>query len=71
MMGLIKSVTADQTPTDKYFVSILVEYESQVPEVELKNFICLDYSMHDLYVTSERERANYPRYFRRHEKKKT
>ena len=69
MMGVIKSVTVEQTPTNKYFVSILVEYESQVPEVELKKFIGLDYSMHDLYVTSEGERANYPRYLRRHEKK--
>ena len=69
MIGVIKSVTVEQTPTDKYFVSILVEFENQVPEVELKKFIGLDYSMHDLYVTSEGERANYPRYFRRHEKK--
>ena len=69
MMGVIKSATVEQTPTNKYFVSILVEYESQVPEVELKKFIGLDYSMHELYVTSEGERANYPRYFRRHEKK--
>ena len=69
MMGVIKSVTVEQTPTNKYFVSILVEYENQVPEVELKKFIGLDYSMHDLYVTSEGDRANYPRYFRRHEKK--
>ena len=69
MMGVIKSVTVEQTPTNKYFVSILVEYENQVPEVELKKFIGLDYSMHDLYVTSYGERANYPRYFRRHEKK--
>ena len=69
MIGVIKSVTVEQTPTYKYFVSILAESESQVPEVELKKFIGLDYSMHDLYVTSEGERANYPRYFRRHEKK--
>ena len=47
MMGVIKSATVEQTPTNKYFVSILVEYESQVPEVELKNFIGLYYSMHD------------------------
>lgn len=69
MMGVIKSVTIEQTPTNKYFVSILVEYENQVPEVELKKFIGLDYSMHDLYVTSEGDRANYPRYLRKHERK--
>ena len=69
MMGVIKSVTIEQTPTNKYYVSILVEYENQVPEVELHKFIGLDFSMHDLYVTSEGERANYPRYLRRHGKK--
>ena len=69
MMGVIKSVTVEQTPTNKYYVSILVEYESQVPEAELKKFIGLDFSMHDLYVTSEGERANYPRFLRKSEKK--
>ena len=69
MIGEIKSVTIEQTPTNKYYVSILVEYENQVPEVELHKFIGLDFSMHDLYVTSEGERANYPRYLRRHGKK--
>ncbi len=33
-----KSVTVEQTPMNKYYVSILVEYESQVPEAELKKF---------------------------------
>ena len=69
MIGIIKSVTVEQTPTNKYYVSILVEYENQVPEVKTHKFIGLDYSMHDLYVTSEGERANYPRYFRKHERK--
>ena len=69
MMEVIKSATIEQTPTNKYYVSILVEYESQVPEAELKKFIGLDYSMHGLYVTSEGERANYPGYLRKHEKK--
>ena len=69
MIGKIKSVTIEKTPTDKYYASILVEYENQVPEVELQKFIGLDFSMHDLYVTSEGERANYPRFLRRSEKK--
>lgn len=69
IIGKIKSVTIEQTPTNKYFASILVEYENQVPEVELQKFIGLDFSTHDLYVTSEGESANYPRYLRRSEKK--
>ena len=69
IIGKIKSATIEKTPTNKYYVSILVEYENQVPEVELKNFIGLDFSMHDLYVTSEGERSNYPKFFRRAERK--
>ena len=69
MIGKIKSVTIERTPTNKYYASILVEYEKQVPEVELHRFIGLDFSMHDLYVTSEGERANYPRFLRKSEKK--
>ena len=69
MIGQIKSVTIERTPTDKYFVSILVEYENQVTPVELRKFIGLDFSMHDLFVTSEGERANYPHFLIRSEKK--
>ena len=69
ILGKIKNATIEKTPTNKYYVSILVEYENQVPEVELKKFIGLDFSMHDLYVTSEGERANYPRFLRKSERK--
>ena len=69
MLGVIKSVTIEKTPTNKYYASILVEYENQVPEVYLRKFIGLDFSMHDLYVTSEGERANYPRFLRKSERK--
>ena len=69
IIGKIKSATIEKTPTNKYYVSILVEYENQVPEVELKKFIGLDFSMHDLYVTSEGERAEYPKFFRKSERK--
>ena len=69
MTGKIKSVTIEKTPTNKYYASILVEYENQVPEAELKKFIGLDFSMHDLYVTSEGERAHYPKFLRKSERK--
>ena len=69
MEGKIKSVTIEKTPTEKYYASILVENENQVQEVELEKFIGLDFSMHDLYVTSEGEKANYPKFFRKNEKK--
>ena len=69
MVGTIKSVTIEKTTTNKYYASILVEYDNQVPEVALRKFIGLDFSMHDLYVTSEGERANYPRFLRKKERK--
>ena len=69
IIGKIKSATIERTPTNKYYVSILTEYENQVPEVELRKFIGLDFSIHDLYVTSEGERANYPRFLRKSERK--
>lgn len=63
-----KSVTVSQTPTGKYFVSILFEYENQVQEVETKSFLGLDFSMHELYVDSNGNEANYPRFYRQMQK---
>ncbi len=42
----IKSVTISQTPSGKYYASILFEYENQVQEKEdLNKFLGLDFSM--------------------------
>ncbi len=67
----IKSATISQTPTGKYYVSILVNYHKEEKEVieEIKEFdpskvIGLDYSMKELYVNSRGEHAGYPRYYR-------
>ena len=67
----IKSVTIERKPSGKYYISILIEYESQVPDVELdKNkAIGLDYSSHDFYVDSNGDKANYPKYFRLYQDK--
>lgn len=67
----IKSATIERKPSGKYYISILVEYESQVPNIELdKNkSIGLDYSLHDFYVDSNGDKANYPKYFRAHQDK--
>jgi putative transposase len=60
----IKSVTISQTPSGKYYASILCEYESQVQTVEPTTFLGLDFSMKELYVASGGNSANYPRYYR-------
>ena len=65
----LKSVTISQTPSRKYYVSILFEYEKQVQNKELLSFLSLDYSMHELYKDSNSNEPAYPRYYRSAEKK--
>lgn len=67
----IKSATVERKPSGKYYISILVEYESQVPDIELdKNkSIGLDYSSHDFYVDSNGNKANYPKFYRTYQYK--
>lgn len=65
----LKSCTISQTPTGKYFVSILYEYEEEINPVEIKKAVGLDFSMKELYVSSDKEFANYPRFYRENLKK--
>ena len=65
----LKSVTISQTPSGKYYASILFEYENQVQEKELRSFLGLDFSMHELYCDSNGNEPAYPRYYRNAEKK--
>lgn len=65
----IKTVTVSKTPTGKYFVSVLVEYENQVLEIIPKSFVGLDFAMHGLYVDSDGNNAGYPNYLRKSERK--
>ena len=60
----LKAVTVSQTPSNKYYVSILFEYESQVQKTEPQKFLGLDFSMHELYVASDGKSAQYPRFYR-------
>ena len=66
---ILKSVTVSQTPSGKYYVSILFEYENQVPKTESQKFLGLDFSMHELYIASDGTSANYPRFYRQALKK--
>ena len=47
---ILKSVTISQSPSGKYYVSILFEYENQVQKTEPQKFLGLDFSMSELYV---------------------
>lgn len=65
----LKSATVSQTPTGKYYVSVLFEYENQVQRIEPKAFLGLDFSMHELYIDSNGNEANYPRFYRKAQEK--
>lgn len=65
----LKSVTVSQTPSGKYYASILFEYENQVQEQIPQTFVGLDFSMQELYKDSSGNEAQYPGYYRQAEKK--
>lgn len=67
----IKHITISKTATNKYYVSICVQYELKIKEnqLNLENSIGLDYSSHDFYVDSNGGKAEYPRYFRLYQDK--
>ena len=65
----LKSVTISQSASGKYYASILFEYENQVQEQELHDFLGLDFCMHELYKDSNGNEPSYPRYYRQAEKK--
>lgn len=63
----IKSATLSLTPSGKYYISVLTEYEYEISEKALdKNkSLGLDYSSHDFYVDSQgRSPENLHHYYR-------
>ena len=62
----IKSATITKTPSGKYYAAILVEYEQEIPYIELdKNkAIGLDYASHSFYVDSQGRETDYPKFYR-------
>jgi putative transposase len=61
----ILSATISQVPTGAYFASIVTEYEKEINPVPSNgNIVGLDFSMKELFVSSENQRADYPRFFR-------
>ncbi|WP_196595196.1 RNA-guided endonuclease TnpB family protein [Pectinatus frisingensis] len=67
--GIIKTVTISKTPSGKFYISILVEYENQILPIIPKRFLGLDFAMHGLYVASDEDDADYPNFLRRAEKR--
>lgn len=66
---MLKSATISETSDGKFYCSILFEYACHVQPKEIETVIGLDYSMHELYIDSEGNSANYPRYYREAEER--
>ena len=49
----IKSCTISMTPSGKYYVSILTEYEKEIRNQEIEHVVGLDFAMNGLFVDSE------------------
>ena len=60
----IKSCAISKTKSGKYYVSVLTEYEKDIKLKAIEHVVGLDFAMSELYVSSENEKANYPRYYR-------
>ena len=67
----IKSATISQTPTGKFYVSILCEYETEIEPIipDRNNAIGIDYKSNGFGVTSEGEILSNHRYFRENQSK--
>ncbi|WP_371363074.1 IS200/IS605 family transposase ISBth16 [Sporomusa rhizae] len=69
--AVIKSATISKTPTGKYYISILVEYESDIEPVipTPEAVLGLDYSSKSLFVDSQANNADYPKFYRKAEER--
>ena len=67
-VGKIKSVTVSQTPSGKYFVSILVETE-HIPMKTTDGIVGIDLGIKDLLITSDGEKFNNIRTTKKYEHK--
>ena len=69
--SIIKSATISQTPTGKYYIAILVEFEAKIEPITptVDSTLGLDYSSKFLVIDSEARSADYPRFYRNAEAK--
>lgn len=65
----IKGATISKNPAGKYYISVLVEYEMDIVQQPSNKVVGLDFAMNGLYVSSDGEKANFPRYYRQAEQR--
>ena len=64
----LKSITISKV-ADKYYASILFEYEEEIPVKTVNKVLGLDYSSKSLYVDSNNHSCDMPHYFRESQSK--
>ncbi|WP_047810072.1 RNA-guided endonuclease InsQ/TnpB family protein, partial [Desulfosporosinus acididurans] len=69
--AVIKSATISKTPTGNYYISVLVEFEAAIKPVTptRETVLGLDYSSKTLFVDSQANNADYPKFYRQAEAK--
>lgn len=66
----IKSATISQEKDNKYYVSVLYEYEKEIEKITITDrVIGLDYKSDGLYVDSNGQICGSPKYYRKSQKK--
>lgn len=65
--GIIKSVTVSKTPSEKYYVSVLVDCKEQKRIPKSKNEIGIDLGIKEFAITSDGEMVKNPKYLRKSE----
>ena len=66
--GIIKSVTVSKTPSEKYFISVLVETE-HIPMESTGCCVGFDLGIKDLLITSDGEKKENPKHIKKYEDK--
>jgi len=65
----LKKITVEKKRSGKYYVTILYEYEEEIEPVKVCKAVGLDFAEHGLYVSSDGECGQLPKYFRGSEEK--
>ena len=63
--AIIKAATISTNASNKYYVSLRIEYEEVIQPVQndFQKVIGLDFSLNGFYVDTEGKKANYPMYY--------
>ena len=63
--AVIKAATISKTSTNKYYVSLRIEYEEEIIIIDdsFQKTIGLDFALNGFYVDTTGKKANYPMYY--------